>query len=314
MLDVIMQQGKVVSLDELPEYSIAVDGFVVGPQIDSAHHRLSFDHHGPNVLRFCTTSACQQSWTAVMLGLDSSKFTAFCNHADIDTSAAIYCLKNPERCQEPLVAKLISAIGMSDCHGGSISINGLTKIIEWIALPETESRRCKDYSKLSNEGLLTIMESILARIELYVNGEASIEVAKVHPHDEYKVLHNENGWVMVSSESPHIYSQLYRQGFDRIVLVRNQDDGSLAVSIAKRSDFIDQFPLIKIYAALNELEPGWGGSSSIGGAPRNPDGSRSRLSIEEIKRVINECILGKLVIEERPVKKRPAKKAKKVSK
>lgn len=33
---------------------------------------------------------------------------------------------------------------------------------------------------------------------------------------------------------------------------------------------------------MNQLEPGWGGGSTIGGAPRNPDGSRSKLGWTEV--------------------------------
>jgi hypothetical protein len=38
----------------------------------------------------------------------------------------------------------------------------------------------------------------------------------------------------------------------------------------------------EILAALGEIEPGWGGGSTIGGAPRNADGSRSRLTPKQV--------------------------------
>ena len=40
----------------------------------------------------------------------------------------------------------------------------------------------------------------------------------------------------------------------------------------------DQFKI----TALGEIEPGWGGGSTIGGAPRNADGSRSRLTPKQV--------------------------------
>lgn len=49
-------------------------------------------------------------------------------------------------------------------------------------------------------------------------------------------------------------------------------------------------PIKDILKNLNELEDGWGGASTIGGAPRNPDGSRSKLKPEQIVIVINDTL------------------------
>lgn len=289
-MDIIIQRGKVVKFEELANWSIALDGFVQGPEIDAENHRFSFDHHD-KCLRFCTTSACMQAHTAVLMGLDPEKYTVYINDVDLDVNLAIWCLKNPDRCAEVAVEKLVNAAGKLDMHGGAFpTINGMAKTIEWISEPEISSKRNDDYNKLSDEGLLSIMEAVLHRIDLYANNEASIEISKQKKHGEYKILRNENDWVLVESHDPHVFSQLYKAGFDRIVLTRPQTDGSLAVSIAKRSDFIANFPVKKILNTLCELEPGWGGSSSIGGAPRLADGSRSRLSLEQITDVIDRVI------------------------
>lgn len=289
-MNIIIDRGKTCKLEEMPEWSICLDGFVQGPQVDPEHHRFSFDHHS-GCLRFCTTAACMQAWTAVLLGLDPSNYTVYANDVDADVCMAIWCLKNPDRCSEPLVSKLVNAIGQADMHGGAFCLNGMTKTVEFICAPETDSKRNQDYYKLSNDGLKSILEAVLHRIDLYVDGEASIEVAKQQKHGEYKILRNENGWVLVESNDPHCYSSIYQAGFERVVLVRPQDDGSLAISLAKRSDFIEGFPLEKMYEELNKLEAGWGGSSSVGGAPRNPDGSRSHLPLETIVKVIDDVVL-----------------------
>ena len=42
------------------------------------------------------------------------------------------------------------------------------------------------------------------------------------------------------------------------------------------------FPVRTSLAALNDRERGWGGGSTVGGAPRNADGSRSRLTPDEV--------------------------------
>lgn len=288
-MDIIIKRGEVAKLEDLPPNSIALDGFVQGPQIDTINHRYSFDHHA-GCLRFCTTSACIQAWTAVLLGLEPEKYTVYANDVDGDVCGAIWCLKNPDKCNDPRAIKLINAMGLGDMHGGAFPSNGMGKTVEWICAPETDSKRDQDYWKLSDNGLKSLMEAVLHRIDLYVAGEAQIEVAKQQKYGEYKVLRNENDWVLVESNDPHVYSSVYQAGFDRIVLTRKQDDGSTAVSIAKKSDFVRGFPLFKIYEKLNELEPGWGGGSTIGGAPRNPDGSRSKLPLEKIIEVIDEIV------------------------
>jgi hypothetical protein len=138
------------------------------------------------------------------------------------------------------------------------------------------------------------LEAVLHRIDLYVDGEAQIEVAKQPKHGEYKVLRSEHGWVLAESDDPHAFASIYQAGFDRVVLLRPQDDKSLAITLAKKSDFIEGFPLFKMYDALCQLEPGWGGGSTIGGAPRNSDGSRSRLPLETIIETVDKTVLAEL--------------------
>lgn len=309
-MDIIIERGKTVALNELPEYSIALDGVVQGPELDTEHHRYSFDHHS-GVLRYCTTSTSMQAWTAVMGGLDPQKYTAYCNDVDIDVCMAIWCLTNSDRCNEPQVKKLVEAVNLGDMHAGAIPLNGMAKPVDWVSAPQRDSIKNGDYEKLSNDGLQTVLESILHRIDQYVNGEAATAVAEQNTESEFKILRQENGWVLVESSEPHIYTKLYRAGFDRIILQRPQEDGSLACMLAKRTDFIDRYPIPQMLKRLDELEPGWGGGSTIGGPPRNKDGSRSRLSLDTILEVVNACIDNREVNlpKKRTPRKKSAKKA-----
>jgi hypothetical protein len=294
-MDIYINRGLRVSFEELPPKSIALDGYCVGgPRVDLEHKKFNFDHHD-GCLRFATLATCQQVFAALSLGLDPSDLNIYCNDVDLDVCLSIFLLQNYERLKEPLLKKLVDAVGTGDAYLGAISLNGMQKIVSYVSAPEKESKRQDDYSKISKEGLNTILEAVLHRIELYLAGEAGEEISKCQKHNEYKILKNENGWVMVESGDSHIYSTLYQNGFDRIVLVRKQADGSNAVSLAKKSDFIDNFPLEIFYEELNKIEPvgtigRWGGGSSTGGAPRNPDGSRSRISLDDIAEVINRVI------------------------
>ena len=295
-MEIIIERGKESLLSELPEYSIALDGRVQGPEIDSENNRYSFDHHS-KCLRFCTTSACMQTRDAIALGLEPHKYTIYINDVDMDVCMSIWCLKNPDKCSDPRIKQLIDAVGHSDMHCGAINLNGMTKTVEWVSAPHTDSIRSGDYHMLSPNGLLTVMESILHRIDKYFAGEAATEIACQYLHGEYSIKRNENSWVLVESNDPHVYSTLYRAGFDRIVLVKPQECSNV-VSLAKRSDFIEGFPIDIMYLSLNKIEPlfggnpGWGGSSSVGGSPRNDDGSGTRIPIKVITQVIDAHVKG----------------------
>lgn len=290
-MNIVIERGHVWKLEELPNYSIAIDGAVAGPQIDTENHRFSFDHHA-GCLRFCTQSSCQQAQTAILLGLDSEKYTLYLNDCDIDVAASVWLLQNPDRVKETLVTKLINAIGIADSHAGAINLNGMSKTVEWVSSVELDFKKDKgSYDSICSGNLRHILDATLRRIDQYVNGEAAIEISKQEKHEEYKILYNQNGFVVVESDNSHIYSTLYSAGFDRIVLVRHLENSSLAVSLAKRSDFVDNFNLIKMYEELNKIEPNWGGGSSIGGSPRNPDGTRSKLPLEKIIEVINSVVI-----------------------
>lgn len=293
-MNIIIERGKnVESLEDLTEYSIALDGFVQGPALDNKNHRYSFDHHR-GCIRFCTTATCVQAWTAILGGLDPQKYTVYCNDVDIDVCMAIWCLKNPDRCTEPLVRKLVEAVGLGDMHAGAIPLNGMAKIVDWVAAPQTDSRKSGDYEKLSDGGLMTILESILHRATKYVDGEASADIAEFEVQNSYEIKRDNNGWALVESHDPHIYSKLYRAGFDRIVLVRPQEDGSNTVSLVKRTDFIDNFPLEVMYKHFNKLEKGWGGGSTAGGSPKHTDGSGTKQSIDVITEVVDAAVENRL--------------------
>lgn len=289
-MDIKIERGKRVSLQDLPPYSIAIDGFCAGPEIDAVNHRYSFDHH-EKCLRFATLSACMQCRNAVLLGLDPTNYTIYANDVDSDVCTSIWVLQNPERANEPAVQKLITVIGTQDMYAGAFPINGMSKTVEWISAPEVEAKKYGDYNKLSDSGLYSILEAIMHRIDMYANGEAQTEINKqVCKTGGYKILRNENDWVLVESNNSHIYQSLYASGFDRIVLIRPQEN-SMVVSLAKRSNFIDRFPIEKMIEKFNEIENGWGGSDCVAGSVRRQDGNGTYLPIEKIIEIVDKCVL-----------------------
>ena len=141
------------------------------------------------------------------------------------------------------------------------------------------SRMNGTYEKLSPEQLFELLDQICERFERLLRGEAPSEqeLRKQEMRADYETLHEGTGWVMVKATDPHVLFDLYERGIERVVTCRQQSDGSFAYTLARKSDFIDYFDVPTLLAELNAIEPGWGGASTIGGAPRNADGSRSRL-------------------------------------
>jgi len=66
-------------------------------------------------------------------------------------------------------------------------------------------------------------------------------------------------------------------------------EGTIGFTVGKKSDFVD-FPMVEFVQRMNELEPGWGGGSTICGAPRGPGGLRSKLEPSLVNKVILDLI------------------------
>jgi hypothetical protein len=175
------------------------------------------------------------------------------------------------------------------------------KAVEWVSAPETDAKRNKDYEKLSNDGLRSILEAVLHRIDQYVNGEASEDIAEYskhlkRDHDDFKILRNENGYAVIEAADPHIYTRLWKAGFERLLVVRPRTD-TLDCTIIKKSDFVDNFDVLDFFHALNEVEGlidsdyKWGGGTTCGGPPRKPGGLRSSLKLQTVIETIDKTIL-----------------------
>ena len=101
-LHVELVPGRTWTLDELPPRSIALDGAVRGPAIDTASARYSFDHHD-GVIRHATLATCEQVRDALLVGLDPRGYHVFVNDVDGDTALS-----------SPVKAALESGAQLSD--------------------------------------------------------------------------------------------------------------------------------------------------------------------------------------------------------
>jgi hypothetical protein len=100
----------------------------------------------------------------------------------------------------------------------------------------------------------------------------------------------------MATSDANAFDQVYEAGHTRVVMWRRRADGSTAYTVGRRSDLVDGFPVGPagdpgtILGALAAREPGWGGGSSIGGAPRHPDGRRSSLQPDEVFAIVEDVV------------------------
>ncbi|WP_322752139.1 hypothetical protein [Frankia sp. Cas3] len=295
-LRVVVSPGRVVSLADLPRYSIALDGLVQGPQLDLDGRRLSFDHHG-NCVRLVTSATCRQVLDALLLGLDPSSYTVYVNDIDADTALAVALLAHPEwvapdSAHAPRTRALVETIGSRDAHGPAYPVADPALLAEFAAAVPLPRRHAPVGDPA---GALAGCVTAITRLITRVPGENPQRAVPTRGEPTFTVTHSGTGWVMATSAGDG-FDPVYTAGHTRAVLWQRLPDSSIAYTVGRRSDLVDRFPVGPpsdpgtILAALAAREPGWGGGSSVGGAPRHPDGSRSALTPDEVFAVVEAVV------------------------
>ncbi|MCR4275029.1 MAG: hypothetical protein NUW02_03250 [Candidatus Campbellbacteria bacterium] len=288
----IIERGKTEQLENLPENSIALDGYVQGPLFDLEHNKFSFDHHD-NVNRQITRASCQQIADALLLGFEPKESNIYVNDIDGDTVLSVWLLRHPKMVNDPRVRMLVESVGGVDAHGPAyvpLDSELAEKFYKGVMKPEIDTRRNRTYAQTD---LNTLLEECLKNVDALVAGTLVYE--KLEDHRSFEVIKEGTGWIMVESND-FVFDLVYKAGHTRAVAMQKQPDGSIAYTVAKKSELVSNFPVGptskdgSILYELNKLEAGWGGGSTIGGAPRNPDGSRSHLSPEEVFGAIEDIL------------------------
>ena len=281
----VVERGRVVAFEDLPPRSLALDGYVQGPALDTDQRRFSFDHHD-GCIRMVTRATCQQVMDALLLGLDASDLTVYINDVDGDTALSLWLLRNPGRIQEPVVRHLVENVGGIDAHGPSYPTLDVGIAAGFLAGPMEPEVTARQDGSYQHCDLHELLEECVIGIGDYV--DAGTPPAPKRERVAYEVTHTgAGGWVLVHTNA-FAFETLYADGHDRAISYRQLQDGSWAYTVARRSDLIDGFPVGPagkegtILHGLAAAEPGWGGGSSIGGSPRNADGSASQMGPDEV--------------------------------
>lgn len=290
----VIERGKTEKFENLPDNSIALDGYVQGPEFDLERNRFSFDHHD-KVNRQITRASCQQVMDAILLGFEPKDSSVHINDVDGDTVLSVWLLRHPEMANDPKARMLVESVGGVDAHGPAYQALDpvlAEKFSKAVMKPESDARRNRTYAQAD---LGVLLEECLKNLDDLMAGK--LEYVKEEKERSFKVAKEGTGWAMIESDD-FVFDLVYQAGHNRAVAMQRQPDGSIAYTVAKKSELVSNFPVGPmskegtILYELNKIEPGWGGGSTIGGAPRNPDGSRSRLSPEQVFEVI-EKIVGK---------------------
>lgn len=291
MNQVVIERGKKWEFLELPNKSIALDGAVEGPLIDNINKKYSFDHHG-NCIRHISSATCVQVLDALLLGFNPDSYNIYVNDVDGDTVLALALLLKPELAKKSYVQSIIKVVGIIDAHGPSYPLNEREEIILDIFMNKVVDKvyQLKKDKKYGSYDLRVLIFECIDKFHKMIEGNFENYEKQELETVTYKENPNTNSdWYMIETTSHNIFKYLYKGVYSKLVVWQQLPDNSYAYSIAKKSEFVD-FPIKDILEKLNELEVGWGGGSTIGGAPRNPDGSRSKLKPEQIVIVINDIL------------------------
>lgn len=266
-LDIQFLYGMTVDREEMEESAIYLDGVVQGPVIDNERHSHSFDHHG-DCLRMVTLATCQQVRLALELGFDATGFTVVLNDLDADASLALWLLRHPERAMEKRILEVVEQVGFVDAHG---------PVREPALLHHALTH---GHDEEQSEEMLWADQELIDT--WYDQGDQALP--EPSSHIAAPAFGLTRAGELREFDATKSFADLYRRGIVVAVLCPQGPAGSIGYTIGKRSDFV-AFDVEAFLSEINDLESGWGGASTIGGAPRCSDGRRSELSKEIVKKV-----------------------------
>ena len=273
-LKISFTYGAFIETDAMEANSVYLDGACRGPHINNEKRSFSFDHHA-GCLRFATLSTCEQVLLALDLGLDPSGLTIHLNDLDADGSLSLWLLMNPDKIDDR-VREQVRLIGFVDSHGPveTCSVGGgraATKLHKSLSrnpgVAQEEAMVWEDQAKIDT---------------WYQGGDEALPEPFSFPPVPVGMGITASGNFERLEGPIEDFADAYARGLVAAILAIPGPEGTTGWTIGKKSDFVP-YDIQAFLARANEIEPGWGGGSTIGGAPRNEDGTRSRLTFEEVR-------------------------------
>jgi hypothetical protein len=302
---IVIERGRTVPFPALPPRSIALDGYVQGPRIEPETERYSFDHHA-GCIRHVTLATCEMTLDALRVGLSPAGMTVFLNDLDPDSVVAAWLLLRPEAARDENVAFAVRSLGRFDALGPAVGGPGLVPALRWALAPLLAALEDGSHRMLSDTAYRELFESCVTRLDRWCLANAPSESPSFPPPPRREaprldILHDGGSWCLARTEAGLAgFAELYASGWRAAVVFRPLPDGTTEFSVGKASELVSGFDVPRILAALAELElrknpmqspaHNWGGGTTIGGSPRNADGSASRLSWPEVAAAVASVV------------------------
>jgi len=258
--------GTTITPDQMQPGKLYLDGACQGPAVRMDLPAISFDHHA-GCLRTFTLATCQQVALALRLGLDITRFeTIVANDLDADTMVSLWLLSMADRFGPNLLSSvladarvidLVERVGIVDAHGPIQVAHPLHDALT----PGPKVEQSRDLAL-----------HLIGVLDQWWDEDVVPPSSKGFPPAPWWGVKADGTWI----EGAGDFGVAYRAGVVALVVEVPGKDGTIGYTIGKQSEFVS-YDIPAFLGRMNVIEPGWGGGSTIGGAPRNPDWTRSRL-------------------------------------
>lgn len=282
-----------------PQYSVALDGYVVdGPKFDYDKICVNYNHHD-FVDRLATRATCAQVLMAIRQGMfslfrdsEGPRANVYVNDCDEDVCTSWFLINHHHLVHgtmNPLINKLVSIEDCLDSTAGAYPFPSDLPFLQelaWIFEPYRQFRLNGGLEKRDSASFKSIILDVEHRIMAYVTGNGK----KIILNTSYDVIGGSNGWTMVKEIGAHARTGMFSDGIKAYVSVRERQDGKFTYTLGKLSPFIP-FNLLKLSEIFNKEDSSvtdfdkWGGGNNIMGSPRI---AGSSLNPEQLSLIIKE--------------------------
>lgn len=275
-------------------YTMALDGYVPSKPYHLPDSKsINFNHH-EEVDRLSTRATCAQVLIAIRQGMmdlfrvnGEITLDVLVNDCDQDVCLSWFLLKNHHlvvNAMNPLINRLVHIEDMLDTCGGTYPFHRDTPVLKevaWIFQPYTFFRLTGGLQHKNPEQYAQVIESVCQRIMAHITGNGHTLNLDIN----YNVEYRSNKWSMILEQGRDDRMAYWGDGIKAFVAYRKEKD-SYVYTIGKMSSFVN-FDITSIIKHLNQVEPGWGGSNTIGGSPR---GKGSKIKPVDLVEIVNKII------------------------
>lgn len=267
---------------------------------------LNLDHHGKES-NSETPSAIEQALTFDLNNIPEGKMATV--KADPDSIGAMAVIFLRKEGKEP-DTQIIRAIGLLDRKGPGVFKKEGQKLLN-VSEEEFEnlSKKCRAiyYAVNVKNRSLPIEEKILFMKKLLSNELPEEEIAKLYEENEKELekVKKESKIEIIKEgeivfiESRHLRSMEIGYEYAPVVIAYNPEykwpngDITPKYTIARYDNHVE-FNLKKLLERLQRINPKWGGGENIIGSPQGED---PKLTIEQIKDLVEEVYLEKEIVD-----------------